>query len=152
MTRLNLPVFDFLVREIDGREMIFDDLRQSYVRLTPEESVRQHFVRYMIHECGYPRGLLAIEYAFTYQLMPRRADVVVFSRKGAPLLMVECKAPSLPVSQKTFDQVARYNKVIGVDYLAVTNGMEHYCCRLERESNSCHFLDGFPIFDDLPVD
>ena len=148
-TELNLPQYDFRTGTIDGKEVIYDDLRQSYVRLTPEEWVRQHVVRYLIDERAYPGGLLSVEHAFTYQDMPRRADIVVFSRKASPMLMIECKAPSVPIGQTTFDQVARYNKVINAAYLAVTNGLKHYCSRLDHNAGTYEFLDNIPHFEEL---
>ena len=149
--RLNLPRYDFRMRETGGKQMIYDDLRQTYVRLTPEEWVRQHFVRYLVEERQYPQGLIAIEHAFTYQGMMRRADIVVFSREGAAAFMVECKAPSVAVSQKTFDQVARYNKIVAATYLGVTNGQEHYCCRLDQQARTYAFLQEIPAYDELQL-
>ncbi len=146
---LNLPSYPFQIRELRGRTMIFDPLRQRYVRLTPEEWVRQHFVQYLIRECGYPRALIAVEMAFTYQGMPRRADVVVHDRRGRPLLLVECKAPEVEVRQATFDQAARYNLVIQAGYLVVTNGLVHYCCVLDRAQHTYRFLEALPRYEEL---
>lgn len=149
MEALNLPAYDFRIREKDGKQTIFDPVRRQYVRLTPEEWVRQHFVQYLIREQGVPAGLVAIEKKFTYQGMPRRADVVVHGRDGAPLLMVECKAPDVAIRQDAFDQVARYNKVVCVRYLVVTNGLEHYCCIIDREARTYRFLDRLPRYEEL---
>ena len=149
MEPLNLPAYDFPTRTIRGRKMVFDPIRKKYVRLTPEEWVRQHFVQYMVQELGYPAALIGIEWAFTYQGMGRRADVVVHDRRGQPVLMVECKAPDVPISQDTFDQVARYNRVIRARYLVVTNGYEHYACALDREQETYRFLDRLPFYDEL---
>ncbi|NBC18618.1 MAG: restriction endonuclease subunit R [Bacteroidetes bacterium] len=129
--------------------MIFDPIRRKYVRLTPEEWVRQHFVQYLVQDLGTPPALVAIEGGFTYQGMTRRADVVVHDRRGQPLLLVECKAPSVEVRQATFDQVARYNKVVRARYLVVTNGQVHYACLLDREQHTYRFLDDLPPYDEL---
>lgn len=146
---LNLPAYGAQVRMEGEKAMIFDPLRRKYVRLTPEEWVRQHFVQFMIRERGYPKALIAVEMGFTYQKMGRRADVVVHDRKGQPLLMVECKAPDVEVRQATFDQVARYNMVVQARYLVVTNGLVHYCCRLDRTQHTYHFLDDLPRYEEL---
>ena len=92
---------------------------------------------------------MAVEHGFTFQGMTRRADILVHDRQGQPLLMAECKAPSVAVSQRTFDQVARYNRVVNARYLAVTNGLEHYCCRIDREAHTYEFLDALPPYDAL---
>ncbi len=144
---LNLPAYEFQERERAGTREIYDPIRQKYVRLTPEEWVRQHFVQYLIRDRGVPRGLVAVEQSFTYQGMPRRADIIVHDRAGAPLLMVECKAPAVGVQQDTFDQVARYNRVVEAPFLAVTNGLDHYCCRIDRDAGTYTFLDAVPSYD-----
>lgn len=148
-TELNLPAYSFRTREHRGRRDIYDPIRQKYVRLTPEEWVRQHFVQYLVQEHHVPRGLIAIEHGFTDQSMPRRADIVAFSRQGRPLLIAECKAPSVTVKQETFDQVARYNRILHVPYLVVTNGLTHYACRIDFESAAYEFLNELPGYETL---
>lgn len=149
METLNLPAYAFQTRERDGKRDIFDPIRRRYVRLTPEEWVRQHFVQYLIRQHGVPRGLVAVEYAFTDRQMPRRADIVVHDRQGAPLLIAECKAPGVSIAQETFDQAARYNRVLRVPYLVVTNGHEHYACRIDFADASYRFLDALPDYEAL---
>lgn len=149
MQQLNLPAYDFQIRSEGGKSMIFDAIRRKYVRLTPEEWVRQHFVEYLIREQGCPRALIAVEMGFTYQQMARRADIVVYDRRGAPLLMAECKAPEVAVGQATFDQIARYNMVVKAAYLVVTNGLVHYCCALDRAQHTYRFLDVLPRYEAL---
>lgn len=149
METLNLPAYDFSTRQKGDRTFIYDAIRQKYVRLTPEEWVRQHFVQYLIQARGVPRGLVVIEHRFTYQGMPRRADIVVHDRQGQPLLMTECKAPEVAIQQETFDQVARYNRVIQARYLIVTNGFDHYCCRIDYETRGYEFLEEVPPYEDL---
>ena len=147
--RLNLPAYEFHQRHVGETRMIFDPLRKKYVKLTPEEWVRQHFVQFLIQERGVPKALIASEMAFTYQGMARRADVVVHDRRGKPLLMVECKAPEVEITQAAFDQVARYNKVVQARYLVVTNGIDHYCCALDHEAHAYRFLDDLPPYEEL---
>lgn len=134
--------FDIITR--DGREMILDTLRQKYVAITPEEWVRQNFVRYLIEELGYPSGRTAIETGFMFQGMQCRADVLIYDKQGKALLMGECKAPQVKLKQTVFDQIGRYNTVVQADYLVVTNGLQHYCCQIDRKNNTYQFLDAVP--------
>ena len=145
--KLNFPApfaFDILVR--DGQEMILDPLRQKYVVLTPEEWVRQNFVRYLVDDLGYPRGRTAIETGFVFQGMQCRADVLVYDKQGKALLMAECKAPEIKLNQAVFDQIGRYNTVLNAEYLVVTNGLKHYCCQINRGENTYQFLDTVPAY------
>ena len=149
MPPLNLPAYPFSVREQEGKAMIFDPVRRKYVRLTPEEWVRQHMVQFLVQEQGVPAALVAIEMGFDYQGMTRRADVVVHDRRGQPLLLVECKAPEVEIRQAVFDQVARYNKVVRARYLVVSNGLEHFCYVPDYEAGTYHFLDVLPRYEAL---
>lgn len=149
MPQLNLPAYAFDVQARGGKSFIFDRIRRKYVRLTPEEWVRQHFIRFLIEEQQVPPSLVAVEMGFQYQRMPRRADVVVYSRAGRPLLMTECKAPEVPIRQETFDQVARYNKVVQAKYLVVTNGLMHYCYAIDPAAQTYRFLDELPPYEAL---
>jgi hypothetical protein len=124
-------------------------VRQTYVRLTPEEWVRQHFVQYLIQDLDVPEGLVVTEASFRYQGQPWRADVVVHDRQGDPLLLVECKAPSVAIRQDAFDQGARYNLVLDTPYLVVTNGLEHYACRIDLTTQDYAFLDDLPPYGEL---
>jgi len=146
METLTLPAYDFHVTEQDGTRVIYDPVRQTYVRLTPDEWARQHFVQYLIQELDVPAGLVATEASFRYQGQPWRADIVVHDRQGDPLLLVECKAPSVPIGQDAFDQGARYNLVLGAPYLVVTNGQEHYACHIDGDTRSYTFLDDLPPY------
>ena len=147
---LNLPSFDVCIeRSDDGVVRIYDRLRQKFVALTPEEWVRQHFVNYLVTERGYPAGLMANEVSLKLNRTARRCDTLVYSRAGRPLVVVEYKAPSVAVTQAVFDQIARYNSVIGAAYLIVSNGMAHYCCRFDDERQGYVFLREIPRYEDL---
>lgn len=146
---LNLPTYEFRTVERDGKRIIYDPVRQTYVRLTPEEWVRQHFVQYLIQELAVPGGLVAVEASFEYQGQPQRADVIVHDRQGEPILLVECKAPHTPIDQDAFNQCARYNIVLNAPYLVVTNGQTHYACTIDFEDQSYTFLDDLPPYDHL---
>ena len=149
MHALNLPAYDASIREVEGKAMIYDPVRRKYVRLTPEEWVRQHFLHYLVQELAVPKALIAVEMAFRYQGMARRADLVVHDRKGHPVLMVECKAPEVEIAQPVFDQVARYNKVVKARYLVVTNGLLHIAAVIDPAQRSYVFLEALPTYDEL---
>jgi len=143
---LNLPPAELPIRDTDGKRFIFDVFRKRYVALTPEEWVRQHFLHWLVNHKGYPGGLIAVEAALTYFRLKKRADAIVYDKTGKPLMIIECKSPAVPVTQDVFDQVARYNLPFGVSFLAVTNGISHFCCRFDKTGNTWHFLDIFPEF------
>lgn len=141
MTPLAFPAYEIPMREDGGRTLVLDPVRRKWVRLTPEEWVRQHLLRYLA-DLGYPPGLTAVEKAFEHLDRAWRADVAVYDRQRRPLLLAECKAPEVPVTQATFDQLARYNAVLQARLLLATNGHTTYCCR--RGPEGYHFLEAIP--------
>ena len=149
MEPLNLPAYDLRVTEQDGDRLVYDPVRQTYVTLTPEEWVRQHFLQYLIQDLDVPAGLIATEASFQYEGQTWRADIIAYDRQGTPLLLVECKAPSVSIGQDAFDQGARYNIVLGAPYLVVTNGQTHYACRVDLEARNYAFLDDLPPYETL---
>ena len=144
MQRLNLPAAAFDIRQVEGKREILDPLRRKYVRLTPEEWVRQHLVQYLISDLGYPRGLIAIEKGIDLHGKRFRADVIVHDRACRAVLMAECKEPDVSISQQTFDQIAAYNRVVQARCLLVTNGLIYYCYVVGRG-----FIDQVPRYDEL---
>ena len=147
--QLNLPVYNFRTTQKEGRTFIFDALRRRWVKLTPEEWVRQHLVRYLIEEKGFPASLIAVERSLRFNQQDFRADVVVFSTEGKPLLVVECKAPEVKITQKVFDQIVRYNFEFQVDFLIVSNGMTHFCCKIDKGNLAYEFLQEIPDFKEI---
>ena len=133
----------------DGKNVIWDIIRRKYVALTPEEWVRQHFVHFLIEHKGYPVSLLANEVALTLNGTSRRCDTVLYDRTLSPRMIIEYKAPHIPITQKVFDQICRYNLVFHVDYLIVTNGLSHYCCRMNYADNTYQFLSDVPQYSTL---
>lgn len=148
MFQLNLPFYNITLKEENGNHFIFDDIRKKYLRLTPEEWVRQNFVKYLIDEKKFPASLIVIEKGLKLNELTKRADVLIY-KDSSSILLVECKAPTVKISQDTFDQISRYNLKFKVPYLIVTNGINHYCCRIDFENNSYHFLENIPEFDEL---
>lgn len=149
MQKLNLPEYDFKLREESGRTLIFDSFRGKYLVLTPEENVRQHFTRFLIEEKGFPASYIMTEYSLSLNKMTKRCDVIVFDRTKVPVALIECKSPDVKVTQDVFDQVARYNIVFKVSYLMVTNGLKHYCCKIDFDIGKVDFLSEIPEFKDL---
>lgn len=132
---------------------VYDPLRKKYVALTPEEWVRQHFVAHLVADLGFQESLLANEVAITLNGTSRRCDTVVYSRRGLrPLAIVEYKAPRVAISQKVFDQISRYNMVLRVPWLIVSNGLGHYCCRVDYESGRCVFVKELPRYDEVDAE
>lgn len=147
MRELNLPSYTFRLKEENKLTFIFDEIRKKYVVLTPEEWVRQNFIRYLITDKKYPASLMAIETGLKYNQLQKRADVIIYNRQGQPHLMIECKAPEVKISQETFHQIAAYNMAFKVNYLVVTNGLDHFCCKMDYTDNSYQFLQMIPDFD-----
>lgn len=133
----------------NGKQYIFDILRKKYVALTPEEWVRQHFTRFLLQEKGYPLGLMANEIQVNLNGTRKRCDTVLFNRDLTARMIVEYKAPSVEITQAVFDQITRYNMVLKVDYLVVSNGLRHYCCRINYLNGTYSFLPEIPCYNEL---
>lgn len=126
--------------------MVFDPCRTKWVSLSPEEWVRQNLLQYLIKDLKYPAGLVATEMTLQINKLTRRADIVVFNRSGTAVLLAECKAPDVPLSQDVFDQVARYNRNLKVPYLLISNGIRHYCARIDEKAGKYSFIDSIPDY------
>ena len=149
MLPLNLPSFPFKLQQQNGKNVIFDALRKKYVALTPEEWVRQHFIRFLTDYKGYPKGLLANEVQLVLNGTKKRCDTVLFNKDLSVRMIVEYKAPHIEITQAVFDQITRYNMVLKVDYLIVSNGINHYCCRIDYNTMSYTFLPEIPDYQSL---
>jgi len=145
MHPLNFPQYPFRLRNTAGRTQVFDEIRKRWVALTPEEWVRQHAVQFLVRERSYPASLIAVEMIVQLNGMNKRCDVLAHGRNAQPLLLVECKAPEVPITQEVFDQIARYNLCLGVPFLLVTNGLRHFCCSMDHEKQSYVFLPEVPV-------
>jgi len=147
MFELNLPSIDSNIRKEEGKVWIFDIIRKKYIVLTPEEWVRQHFIHYLIKELKYPKSLFKVESGLLFNTLLKRSDVVIHDRLGKPWMLVECKSPAIKLTQKAFNQIAVYNMTIGAKFLAVTNGMVHYCCEAPTPGEGAVFQGTFPAFE-----
>ena len=152
MFQINLPPYPTNVTRTQGRLLIFDILRRRYVRLTPEEWVRQHFIHYLTGHKGYPAALMGSEVTLTLNGMTRRCDAVLFGRDGHPRMLLEFKAPNIAVTQAVFTQICAYNQTMRVPWLIVSNGLNHYCCHIrtaDEGSQPYRFLTDIPSYDQL---
>ena len=149
MHALNLPAYEARITTNDGKRQIFDPLRKSYVALTPEEWVRQHFVHFLTDFKGYPKGLLANEVQLNLNGTKKRCDTVLYNKDLSARMIVEYKAPHVEITQAVFDQITRYNMVLKVEYLIVSNGLRHYCCRIDYNTMQCTFLPDIPAYTEL---
>ena len=149
MYELNLPPFEIRLGGTREKPEIFDFLRRRFVKLTPEEWVRQHFVHWLVELKGYPKGLLGNEIELQAGEKKVRCDSILYDNNARPQMIIEYKAPTVALSQKVFDQISTYNLLLHVDYLMVSNGMEHYCCRMNYEQKSYEFLREIPDYETI---
>ena len=149
MQELNLPKYEIRVSRQKGRLTIFDFLRRRYVALTPEEWVRQHFTHFLVGHKGYPKGLLANEVELTIGDKSLRCDSVLYDRELRPRMIIEYKSPHIKLTQKVFQQIATYNFLLHVDYLVVSNGMEHHCVKMDYDNQKYLFLDDIPDYEKI---
>ena len=151
MLELNLLPFDKTITNKDNNPFILDIIRRQYVALTPEEWVRQHFVHFLIKQKDYPQSLMANEVQLKLNGMSRRCDTVVYDRTLRPRVIIEYKAPTVNITQKVFDQICRYNMILQVDYLIVSNGIAHYCCKIDYATRSYSFMKEIPSYAEVIV-
>ena len=149
LPQLNLPPLEKLRIETgaDGVRRIFDPLRGKFVALTTEEWVRSHFTAWLTGTLGYPAALMANEVSLTLNDTARRCDTVLFTREGLhPRMIIEYKAPHIEITQKVFDQIARYNMVLRAPYLVVSNGLRHFCLSVDHTGGTARFLPDLPPY------
>ena len=152
MEKLNLPPYNAKTRETDKRIQIYDPLRGKYVALTPEELVRQNFINFLTTYKGYPQSLMGNEVQLTLNGLSKRCDTVLYDQHLHPRMIIEYKAPHINITQKVFDQICRYNIVMRVEYLIVSNGLQHYCCKVDYANTTYSFLQDIPDHSTLIQD
>lgn len=146
MQQLNFPSFSFRFKNSENKVSIFDAIRKKFIILTPEEWVRQHVVQFLMIEKNYPKSLLNVEKVLQVNGLRKRYDIVVYNSDGTIHILIECKAPEVPISQNTFDQIAQYNMTLQSNYLMVTNGLNHYFCQMDNENEKYQFLTELPNY------
>ena len=149
MFALNLPPFEANITTTNGRSRIFDILRHRFVALTPEEWVRQHFIHYLIGHKGYPAPLMGNEMAISLNGTTRRCDSILYSKEGKPVMIMEYKSPAVHITQEVFNQISSYNYVLRVPYLVVSNGISHYCCKVDFGTGCATFIPEIPDYHSL---
>ena len=149
MQQLNLPEARLqLRRDPDGNVRVYDPLRRAWLVVTPEEWVRQHFVNYLISSRGYPASRIANEVTIRLNNTVKRCDTVVYDPSLKPVAIVEYKAPEVAVTPRVFEQIARYNIVLNVGILIVSNGMHHYACHVSPDGTFT-FLRDIPRWEEI---
>ena len=146
---LNLPIYKLRTKVIKENTQIFDVVRKKYLILTAEEWVRQNFIHYLYKEKKYPLGLMRVEQIVRYNDMRKRADIVLYNTEGNPRMIVECKSLEIDITQETFYQIAKYNSQLHVDFLVLTNGLHHFCCKIDYLNNQIDFLDKIPGYESV---
>ena len=147
---LALPAYSFSVKTEKEKKLIFDEIRKKWIALTPEEWVRQHFIKYLVLHKGYPESLIGVEVSFKVNSLTRRADILIYNRLGNPVLIIECKAPEVKIDNKVFDQIVAYNFRFNLGYIVVTNGINHFACKVQGdELPEYEFLKSIPDYDQL---
>ena len=149
MKKLNFPTYSFRFKNSENKVAIFDEIRKKFILLTPEEWVRQHTLHYLVQDNKYPKSYINVEKLIKINTLNKRYDIVVFQPNGSIFLLIECKAPEVAITQKTFDQIARYNLELKAKYLMVTNGLNHYFCQMYFENKKYIFLSELPQYETL---
>jgi len=144
MQKLNLPTYPFKFKMLGQITQIFDIVRKKYTSLTPEEWVRQHMIHYLIHEKSFPASLMGVEKGLVYNGLKKRVDILIYDRNARPFMIVECKAPSVKLSQNVLDQASVYNLQLHVQYLLITNGLVHYCFHLDPSGTTLKYIEEIP--------
>lgn len=149
MFALNLPYANTKIVVRNEKQMVFDFLRKRFVALTPEEWVRQQFTHFLVEHKGYPAMFIGNEITISVGRLSRRCDSVVFNKSAEPVMIIEYKAPTVKITQKVFEQICSYNIALHAPYLTVSNGLQSYCCRIDKEANTYEFLKDIPAYGEL---
>jgi hypothetical protein len=147
---LNFKAYNFNIKKEEGNALIFDIIRKKYVKLTPEEWVRQHVIHYLIEEKAYPKGLISVEKSLKYNGLSKRFDICLADATGKMILLVECKSPNVKISQETIKQAGIYQKTLGIRYILISNGLVHIFMSLNPETSNFEFIPEIPNYPDLP--
>ena len=146
MIQLNFPEYQFRFKNSENKIAIFDEIRKKFIILTPEEWVRQNVVQYLLIEKKYPKSLINVEKTLKINGLTKRYDIVVFNNNGSINVLIECKSTDIKISQTVFDQIARYNMTLKANFLMVTNGLNHYICKIDFENEKYSFLESLPNY------
>ncbi|PWS31377.1 type I restriction enzyme HsdR N-terminal domain-containing protein [Pedobacter paludis] len=148
-TPLNLPPYPFKITQRDDVVFIFDELRKKHLVLTPEEWVRQHFIQDLIASKKFPKTLIQIEGGLVLNQLQKRSDILVYNAAGEKLMLIECKAPKVRITQSVFEQASRYNSIHQAKWIALTNGLQHVFAKMDLEKGNFVFVEEMPDYLDL---
>lgn len=146
MQDLNFSKFSFRFKNKENKPFIFDAIRKKFVSLQPEEWVRQHCIQHLILEKKYPKSLINVEKELMVNGLKKRYDIVIYNPNGSIHVIIECKSPKIKITQATFDQIARYNLTLNASYLMITNGINHYYCKMDLKAERYEFLTEIPNY------
>ena len=146
MLKLNFPDYKIKLKSIKNTLFIFDRVRKKWLKCTPEEWVRVHCVNYLIEDLGYSESWIRIEEEFKIYNLKKRFDIIVANSDLKPFILVECKAHSVKINQNTFDQITRYNIELSCPFLMISNGLDHYFCKVNKEKKNIDFIEKLPEF------
>ena len=141
MLQLNFPNYTFKIKNIENEDYIFDEIRKKYIKLTKEEWVRQNCINFLVKEKKFPQILINLEKTLKINKLSKRYDIVVYNSDGSIKLLVECKSPEIKINQKTFDQIAIYNMSLKAELLMITNGINHYYCKIDYKNQCYKFIN-----------
>ena len=147
MEKLVFPPFEYNLGNQQGKVSIFDIIRKKHIILTPEEWVRQHLVHFFINQLNYPKSLISVEDGLKVNKMQKRSDIIIYNRLGKVFMVVECKSAKIKLSQNSMIQLSTYNQKYNAEYLALTNGLQIYVCRMDYENKTSDYIDQFPVFN-----
>ncbi len=148
-TPLNLPPYPFKLTQKDNLVFIFDELRKKHLVLTPEEWVRQHFIQHLVNDKKFPKTLIQIEGGLVLNQLQKRSDILVYNTAGEKLVLIECKAPQVKITQNVFDQASRYNSIHQAKWIVLTNGLQHVYAKLDLEKANFDFIQELPEYFNL---
>lgn len=151
MQKLNFNAYEFRFKNSENKLAIFDEIRKKFIILTPEEWVRQHVIKFLNLEKKYPLSLINVEKKIVINGLTKRYDIIIYTSEGGVFAIIECKAPHISISQETFNQIARYNMELNAHFLMVTNGLQHYCCKIAAGNNAFEFLQDFPDYKTVNI-
>jgi len=148
MQQLNLPSYELKIKQVESQTYVWDEFRRKFIVLTPEEHVRQIFAKYLVKEKKWPKGRVGVEISLKFNKLTKRADIVIYGKDSSAEMIVECKAAKVKITPQTFEQIARYNMNFRAKILVVTNGLTHYCCIPNYETNEYVFVKEIPEYED----
>jgi hypothetical protein len=150
MHKLNFPEYKFKITKDGSTYFILDEIRKKRLVLTPEEWVRQHLIQYLINEKDFPKGLISLEAGLKINSLQKRYDILIYNKTRMPQVLVECKAPTIKINENVFQQILIYNAKIKAPFLLISNGINHYFLKKNKEGKYS-FLPDIPKYDDLSV-